>query len=288
MKYYLPAFDCSKFPKIFAGSRSRHATATAVSHISKDKMVIAHFLGRQLYYIDMSNGYKIKHHTKTTYYHDLIDYQSNTLITSNFPSMEFRDGTLSVYDVTNEFSLKKHITFPGIKCHGCRFLDDDIAIVTSVGDFKRGLLFVNLITDEVELFDDFDYFPKDIFIENDKLFIITSASRPDRSPVEILDSMIYVYDVATRKRLSEFKFYGQTDAMTKSDDDILITLQGQHCLAHLKYNGESLEYVGNIGGFDFPHGISSFDGNICVTNYGDNSFEIFDRIDNLYKEKMLD
>lgn len=33
MKYYLPEFDLTKFPKVFAGQRDRWATATAACFV---------------------------------------------------------------------------------------------------------------------------------------------------------------------------------------------------------------------------------------------------------------
>lgn len=62
-----------------------------------------------------------------------------------------------------------------------------------------------------------------------------------------------------------------------------MTLQGQHCIAHFKYTEDSAVHIGNIGGFKFPHGIDAYSSQIGVTNYGDNSFELFNNISDMSK-----
>lgn len=283
MKYILPSFDCSSFERIFAGKESRYATATAISFITQNRLIVAQFLSKMLYLVDVSDGLRVIQSIKGEHYPDLIDSNSNILISSNYPYREHRDGSLSIYDITGGLKYKGSHVFAGMKCHGCCLIDENRAIVTSVGDYKRGLMFVDLKTGSFDLFDDFEFYPKDITICNGKLLFVTSASRPNTRPVDILDSYLYVYDLASMKRETEFRFYGQTDALAKVDDNILVTLQGQHCVAHLKCVDENIIYLGDIDGFTFPHGIDSYDGKIGVTNYGDNSFELFNNIADMAK-----
>lgn len=294
MKFYLPEFDCSAFPKIYAGTESRYATATAVTFVSGSDLVVAHFLSKMLHFVSLAGeSCQFKQEVKSEFYHDLMDYKNNVLITSNFPSLEQKHGSLSIYDVGDSIKPRKSIIFKGsdtIKVHGCRLINNNRAIVTSVGDYMRGLIFVDLESEKIDLFDDFLYYPKDVLIEDGVLFIITSASRPNSVPVDILDSYIYAYDLESMTRIAEHKFYGQTDAIAKVQDDIFVTLQGQHCLAHLKYtdstlNGPEFNEEALIKGFSFPHGIASFDDMICVTNYGDNSFELYQSVNDLYMAK---
>lgn len=289
MKYSLPTFDYTPFYKVYAGSRSRYATATAAAFIDESRILIAQFLSKKIYLADITNGLSIVSEIRSNHYTDLMDYHAGRLYCANYPAFEDRNGSMSIFDVAeNKISLLKEYEFAKIKCHGCSYANTDYVIVTSVGEFKRGLLFVNAHTGCYELFDDFIYYPKDVLIEDNKMYVITSASRPDKTPVEILDSMLYIFDIKTMSKIIEFKFHGQTDAITKIKDDILITLQGQHSLAHFREKNGTLVNVGYIKGFDFPHGIASYGDRICVTNYGDNSVEIFNDIEELYQDKNTD
>jgi hypothetical protein len=276
MKFKLPDFDCSKYPKVYAGTGSRYATATAVAYVSNNQLLAAQFLNRTIYLLNLEhNGsHTIVSSTKTTYYPDLMDYKGGLIATANFPSLEFADGSLSLFRLEgSKIVHDKDIVLKGMRCHGCRIIDENTVIVTNTGDNNRGLLFVNTNTGSYELFDDFLYYPKDILIRGNSLYISSSASRPNLKPVEILDSILYRFNKSTLEKESELVFHGQTDAIAVDENDIFITLQGQHCLAYLT-DLEEIKFVGYIGGYDFPHGIASKAGNICVSNYGDNTIDI--------------
>lgn len=273
MKYQLPHFDCSKYPRIYAGDRPRYATATAVAFIGSDMLLAAQFLNRAIYLLDLEQK-SIINNIRTQYYPDLMDYKAGLIATANYPSLEFKDGSLSLFRVEGSKILHdKDIILKGVKCHGCRIIDENTVLVTNTADKGRGLLFVNINTGSYELFDNFLYYPKDAIIRGNSLYVISSASRPNLKPVHILDSMLYRFNKDTMAKESELQFYGQTDAITIDGNDIFITLQGQHCLAHMT-DIENIEFKGNVGKYDFPHGIASKAGNICVSNYGDNTIDI--------------
>jgi hypothetical protein len=48
-------FDLTNFPKVYAGERNRHATATGVKYINNDLLIAAQFLSKKIFLIDVNN-----------------------------------------------------------------------------------------------------------------------------------------------------------------------------------------------------------------------------------------
>lgn len=277
MKIQLPDFDYTKFHKVYVGDQCRYATATACACIGKERLITAQFLNKTLYIHNVNDDYKIKSSQKIDYYPDLIDYKDGICISANFPTLGIKNGSLIVYRIEEEsIEFVKHIDLGSKKTHGCRIIDSQRALVTSTAENKC-IAYVNLENGRViSEFADFEYFPKDIYLVDDDIYISSSESRPARSPVKILRSKLYIYSKDFKHKKAELDFYGQTDALAISGNDIFITLQGQHTVAHFKREKDSLEYVGDISGYSFPHGISSDGVSLYVTNYGDNTVDVVD------------
>lgn len=270
MKIKLPNIDLSAFSKVYAGNRPRYATATAVAFNNR-RLISAQFLSKSLHIHD--EAFNITDTYKSDYYIDLIDCRGDRILASNFPSYEVKNGIVSLFEICQDkIALIKHIDLGNKKCHGCRFINNDRCIITNTAN-NKSIIFLNLVTEEFTEFKDFEYYPKDIYLKDDFLYIISSASRPEKVKTEIRDSVIYKYELSNMKKIKELKFFGQTDCMTFCGEDILITLQGQDSLAHIKETADGFIFIREIGGFSFPHGISSLEDNIVVTNYGDNSLD---------------
>ncbi len=274
MKIQLPDFNAEIFPKVFVGDQSRRATATACAFIDERYLISAQFLNKTLYIHDLQEN-RIISELRIDYFPDLLDYKDGLVLTANFPTLGIKYGGVSLLKVNDKkLELVKHINLGSLNTHGCRLIDGKTALVTSTANDKK-IIYLDLESGKITReFKDFEYFPKDIYINGDQVIVSSSESRPSRTPSTILKSMLYVYNKDFSKKLLELSYYGQTDAIAVRSNDIFITLQGQHKVAHFKQHEDKLEYVGNIIGFTFPHGISNYGDRLCVSNYGDNTVEI--------------
>ena len=278
MKFKLPDFDLSHFPVVYAGDRPRYATATAVSFVEDDKILVASFLNKKIFLIDISdNNFNILSEVDTTNYPDLMDYKDGVIILTNRTDGDSKPGGISVYNlIDNELIYDKTIIIDKLnELHGCRIIDKKNFVITNTNNNERGVYILNYDTEKTTLFNDFEFFPKDVWIDDDKILIISSHSRPSgKGQVTITNSYLYLYEFPSYKKIDELLFYGQTDALTYHNGNGFITLQGQDSLLHFRINNNKIENVKLIDGFNFPHGIASNGEKVIVTNYGDNSVDI--------------
>jgi hypothetical protein len=274
MKYILPDFDLTPFPQVYVGQRSRYATATAVSFVNETTILVASFLDKKIYLIDLPS-LTILNQLSLTYYPDMMDYKDGTIITSNRPDGE-RFGCITICKlVNNDLQLTKEIKTDLRQTHGCRILNENKIVVTNTDDFKRGIHFFNIQNETSTFFAKFKFFPKDVFLVEDKILIVTSNSRPNAlNKVRITDFIIYLFHYPSFRKLDEKQFYGQTDCFAMSGEHGFITLQGQDSLLHFTLVNNKINIIGEIGGFNFPHGIAALNDTVIVTNYGDNSIDI--------------
>jgi len=278
MKFKLPNIDLTGYYKVYAGRRSRYATATAVCFIDDNLIAVASYLGKVIYLIDISKDPVIIDEIKTTYHPDLMDYKDGIIMTSN-RAIRSEFCCISVYKVDKYYrklSFVKDIVRKDFnQFHGCRIIDQDNVIITNTDTKRRECLIFNLPTGEYEVFKNFDYYPKDLLLLlNNRLLLATSDSRPSLDPIQITDSILYLYELPSFKKLAELPFYGQTDCLALTGENGFITLQGQDSLLHFILKNDKLENKGEIKRFDFPHGIASKGDKVIVTNYGDNSIDI--------------
>ena len=54
-KYFLPELDLSEYSKIYCGNETRLATATSVSFVNYNKIIVPSLLGKTMYLIDISD-----------------------------------------------------------------------------------------------------------------------------------------------------------------------------------------------------------------------------------------
>ena len=280
MKYSLPDFDLTNFPKVYAGERNRHATATGVKYINNDLLIAAQFLSKKIFLIDVNN-WEILNEVTTNYYPDLIHSKGNLIITSNFPSMGTTIGGASIFELNdNEIVFKKDIIIPNIKTHGCKVIDNENIVLTCAGEKDRGLIFLDINTEKYEVFNEFEYYPKDVFLYDNKLFITSSKSRPQtKGEVVVEDTILYVFDYIKMEKIDEIRFHGQSDSISVYNDFIFITLQPSDEVIVFNFLDDKLNYVKTLTGYDFPHGVDAYNGKLAVSNYGDNTIQIDNIVD---------
>ena len=273
---HLPEMNWKVHPKIFVGNRERYSTATAVSFVEENLILVASFFGKRIYLIDI-NTEQIIDEVKTKHHPDLMDYKDGIILTSDYPHKE-ANGHGSIYKlIDNKIIYQKEIALTRTKAHGSRIIDDKNIVITSNSDFNRGCLFIDSEKKKIiKNFNDFRGYPKDVFFTEDKFLVLTAESLPNiGAEVVVRQSFLYLFDRENLNKIDEISFPGQTDSLTVIGQDGFITLQAEDSLLHFNLIDNKLKYVKLIGGFDFPHGVSSFNDSVAVTNYGDNTVRIF-------------
>jgi hypothetical protein len=288
MKYKLPDFDLSGFGKVWVGNRDRWATATAVNFVDDNLILVATFLEKKIRLIDISNGFEVIFEIGTKYYPDLMDYKDGIILTSERTSGE-KFGSIGQYYLKfNKILYYQNIDFKDHKqIHGVR-LSNNNAWFTETHD-KRGIHSLNL----EKSFNKFEYYPKDVyFIRQDRILVCSSNTRPQAGgKFTIGESYLYLFSYPDFKEIDKFKFKGQTDCICYENENGFITLQGSDSLQHFTLKDDKLENKGEIKkDFDFPHGCAIRNDTVCITNYGDNSLNVYninELINNVMQETTI-
>jgi WD40 repeat protein len=189
------------------------------------------------------------------------------------------NGHASIYDfVDGKIVFRKEIPVIDTKVHGCEIVDENTIIVTSNSDHNRGIMFLDIATGAIkQTFSNFQHYPKDVCIVGDVLFTVCAASLPQIGKTTVIkESIVYAFDKNTLQKIDEATFHGQTDSIVVNGEDGFITIQGDDTVLHFKFVDGKLSIIKRIGGFNFPHGISSINNKVAVTNYGDNTIRVFD------------
>lgn len=286
IKHFLPKIDLSQYNKLYCGTETRLATATSVSFVNYNKILVPSLLGKMLYLIDITNNeFKIINQLYTGVYSDLIDYRNGIIISANALSPNHPDGIVSVYSLINDnISFIKDFKIKDkLRIHGCRFLDDSNILVASNDKNDSGLYFLNINNGQITKYVKFDLKVKDVYILDDKLFVVTSESAPTKKDKYIdKNSILYLYKLSTMEKLDELVFEGQADSICVINNNGLVTVQGKHSLFQFEVVFDKLINKKYISGFNFPHGISYMNDRVIVTNYGDNSIDIYDMEELIY------
>lgn len=274
----LPKEELKIPPEVTVGNRNRFSTVTAVSFITETLLLVATFNSKRIRLIEIleDNSYNILDEVKTRHCPDLMDYKNGVVLTSDYPHGE-PNGHASIYDIiNNKIIFRKEIVLKNTKAHGGRILDDKTIIITSNSDHNRGCLFIDVGSGEIlKNFNNFQYYPKNVYIGDNKLFIVSSESLPQIGKITIIKkSILNVFDINTFEKIDEITFDGQTDSIVMKDEKGFITVQGDDTVVCYTFIDNRLEYIGRITGFNFPHGIDAIENKIAITNYGDNTVKI--------------
>jgi hypothetical protein len=286
LRIEMPRKELTIAPEVTVGDRKRYSTATAIAFINENLFVSAAFNSKKLYLIELTeNGHNILQEVKTRHSPDLMKYKDGMILTSDYPFME-PNGHASIYNlVDGRIVFRKEIPVVNTKVHGCEIVDKDTIIVTSNSDHNRGIMYLDVISDELKQnFKDVQHYPKDVCIVGDVLFTVCAASLPQIGKTTVIrESIVYAFDKNTMQKIDEQTFHGQTDSIVVNGEDGFITIQGDDTVLHFKFVDNKLSIVKRIGGFNFPHGVASLGNKVAVTNYGDNTIRIFtlDELKNL-------
>lgn len=280
MKYYLPDFSLTHHERFYVGDKLRYATATDVKFIDNNFLICAQLLNRTLYLIDYSDGFKIVDSIKTNYQPDLIDIKNGLVITANQTYKENQTGGVSLYEIKeNKFFLIKDFLIDNVQAHGCKIIDDENILFSSISGLSLGIFKLNIKTEKYNKIYIGDKFIRDMDFSGDYLFITSAPSTPMNSVNRGSTNKITCLNYKTLEVVNEIYFGKQCDSIIIKNDLCFLTSQITDEVFCFKIDGFNLDFFGKIDGFNFPHGMDVYEDLIAVSNYGDNSIQILN-----YKE----
>ncbi len=274
MKFHLPDFDKSRFSKVAINGRLRYATASGVSYVDENHVLVVSFLERKLYLIDCVTEQIVD----TTYnpgYGDTLDYKDGLATVINLPCLEDKDGSITLFEVDEkEIIFKKKILLPEYMSHGGCILNKSNMIFTNTFNSKRGIYWLNLESEEIyKQFNGFQFYPKDVCVWGDYLLLTVSDTPPGVPIVPNPISMLYLFD-SQLKILDVAAFAGMSDEVCFNGTVGFVSLQNLDTLQQFKIEDNRIIKDGVLSIFNFPHGVAVNDKFVAVTNYGDNSVEV--------------
>ena len=115
------------------------------------------------------------------------------------------------------------------------------------------------------------------FISKDRVMVIITTGSPSVFDGDIYSSIVYLIDFkfghSSANILNQIEFKKtHLDNIAYYENYFYITDQYNNKVIILSAN--ELNIVGEMSGYDFPHGIDVNFGLVAVTNYGSNSVEI--------------
>lgn len=271
-------------PQVFVGDRPRPSTVTSVIFLSPNLIVCSHFNGCKMFVIKfdlLSNAFEVVQTLDTTYNGqkcetDLLasdDYGS--IVSTNFfkhtcTLYEYRDGKIN-YGRDLKYNAGDHV-------HGLKFIDKDTIAVTSRHNHS-GIHFFDFHSSEKKAV----YKTEEISIQDialtsdDTLVMISGAGTPLIRPKQIYSSRASLIrfdiekNIFTRIKDCDFPS-AHFDNVISYENILYITDQYNNKVIKLAPN--NLQYLGELRGYNFPHGIDVRYGLIAVTNYGNNTISI--------------
>lgn len=271
---------------LFVANRERLATATGVIFIDTSRMIAMHLVGQSMHLLEYdSNDFSSKQiDCIDTVFNgeptisDLLDFDgSETVLASNFRACS---GTL--YKVNgNKLVHFRDLPLPegSGRCHGARFYDQRTACLTT--DANK-LFFIDVSSAEVVTEIDTPFYIKDLCFVDDQIVVAAFAlGAPNHQEASSYASgLLYLSLNVARSELividTIFLRPCAFDAICidKNTGRLYVTDQFGDRLIVAEVRDKKLAIVGEIGGFNFPHGIG-IDGNtMAVTNYGDSTVSI--------------
>ena len=248
-----------------------------MTFINNNLIVVASLLNKKLYLIEINeNGCLIINSVDTKHYPDLIDYKDGIIVMGNDP---YKDsyGSVSIYKlIENNFIHQKEIILKGISPHGIKILNESTLILTDKSVTTGGCIFLEIESEILSRFSDLNYYSKDIFINGNLLLVVSSGGHASNNRTSSNQLILSLLDINDFTLLDQLYLEDLIESITLTNEHIFITSQNNDSIIYCKLIENKLTFIKKIGGFNFPHGISSFENKVAVTNYGDNSVEIYD------------
>lgn len=264
----------------FIGTRQRFATATAVRFINSNTLVCSSLLACKIYLIRFDRA-------KRTYYMldsadtiyagnrvqtDLLDIDGHgNVVTSNCSA-----GSTSLYRYERDkiFFVRDLPTDIDDFCHGARFFGTDVVVAT-MHRVQPGAHFFSM---ERLLYIPSVFRAKDVcFLSGRRMILLTTDGAPKPEAQELYFSHAQLIEFNLHNKtyavLAQQAYEkGQFDSGMVHKDRLYALDCYRSCV--LIADANTLDQIGEIGGYDFPHGIDINYGMIALTSYGKNSISI--------------
>lgn len=280
----LPDLTGARLRPVYLERRGRYATVTSVKLLDPETLVCASFLEKKLYLVrfDRAAGrHRILDEIATTHRGipvetDLadVDGSGERIALSNF-----HHGSLGLYRRTGDrLAFEADLDFGlSAKVHGVRFLDRDRIAVT-VGSGPTGIRFFDLASGRPSIHVDLPLKTQDVaFVSEQEMIVLAvhGAPRRRRQQAYASDVCRIRFDLATgRSEIGPRRSFEDThfDACVLHAGRLYLTDQRNDCVRIL--DPESFASLGEVRGYDFPHGIDVRFGQLAVSNYGSNSIDL--------------
>ena len=267
----------------FIGTRQRFATATAVRFIDPNTMVCSSLLASKIYLIRFDRAkrtYNVLDSVDTTYegnrvQTDLLDIDGyGNVVTSNCTAGSM---TLYRYERDKIFFVRDLPTDIDDFCHGARFFGTDVVVAT-MHRVQPGVHFFNVHTMERLLYIPSVFRAKDVcFLSGQRMILLTTdgAPKPEAQQLYFSQAQLIEFNLhdKTYKVLTQQTYEkGQFDSGMVHKGRLYAVDCYRGCV--LIADANTLDQIGEIGSYDFPHGIDINYGMIALTSYGNNSISI--------------
>ena len=262
---------------VYIGDRVRYGSVTSVQFLADDLLACGSFDGRRLDLVgvDQDGGLRLLDSLSGTF--EGVPVQNDLLGASPskefFATTNFFQGSSTLYRHDGQkISLVRDfpVRINGF-VHGIRFLTDDIFALTACTG-PMGVHFFDVQSGKPFFAVKIPRKCQDIvFLSENRMLVIAVTGHPRFATSPIYDSEITEVEFDLEKKTSSivgvhvFK-KAHYDAGAVWGGNVYITDQYNNQV--VIFNATTLERVGALDGFSFPHGLDIRNGHLAVTNYG--------------------
>jgi hypothetical protein len=270
---------------VYLERRGRYATVTSVKLLDPETLVCASFLEKKLYLLRFDPGRRTSRildeiattHRGIPVETDLLDADpaGETIVVSNFHHGAFtqfcREGDRLAFVRDLDFGLDDS------KVHGVKFLDSGV-LAGTIGSRPTGVRFFDLQRAKPTVHIDLPLKTQDVsFLSDREMIVLAVQGAPTRKrQTPYASELVRVrFDLATGEfEIGARRVFEDThfDASVIHQGRLWLTDQRNDCVKLV--DPESLDEIGRIDGYDFPHGIDVGFGLLAVTNYGANTIDL--------------
>ncbi len=269
---------------VYLERRGRYATVTSVKLLDPETLVCASFLEKKLYLVRFDakrRTHRILDAISTSYRGIPVetDLADSDPAGENVVLSNFHHGSLGQFRREGErLAFVRDLDFDlDSKLHGVKFLTRDLVAAT-VGSSPTGVRFFDLALGKPTIHVDLPRKTQDIAFVSEREMIVLAVHGAPRRRQQVpygSDVCRVKFDLESgRSELGPLRSWPDThfDACVLYDGRLFLTDQRNDCVKIL--DSDSLEDLGSIEGYDFPHGIDIKFGMLAVTNYGSNTIDI--------------
>ncbi len=285
MRYEIPLPEAWLGKPVFVGEKSRTSTSTSVVLLSPNTLACCHFDGCVMFLLrfDLERRQFETIQTIPTLFGgkpaetDLMATDgAGRLATTNLYS-----HSCTMYQVVGDSVEFLHdVSYDaGGMVHGLKFYDASTIAITTRGK-ESGIHFVDISSHQCRYRISMpNQSAQDlVFLSPNKMAVAVTYGHPQLDSFAIYDAAVYLIEFDIHSGHCEIvkqRDFKSThfDNIVFNDGKVFMTDQYNNRVVVL--NADTLDFVGSIEGFNFPHGIDVNHGLMAVSNYGNNTMTLF-------------